>query len=281
MPPPDHAFQIMLRPTQESRPAPASAPQEPSPREILNPHGAAPMLVICDHASRAIPRRYANLGLDQALLERHIAWDVGAREVSARLAATLDAPLVAAGFSRLLIDPNRQPGHPTSIPAVSEDIIIPGNQDLGADEARRRANAFFWPYHDAIRDMLARFEARGISPVIISVHSFTPIFHGVERPWHIGILWHEDGRIAVPLIRRLRQLSGLLVGDNEPYHGGNPAGYSIQVHAEAPGHPHVLIELRQDLLGDDAGAEWWAETLAGLLGQTVRELEANKREEPS
>ncbi|NIR31587.1 MAG: hypothetical protein GWN84_20205 [Gammaproteobacteria bacterium] len=240
-------------------------PEDPAPYRLLNPGGSAPYLVICDHASRLIPRLLDNLGLDAVTLRQHIAWDIGTADVAERVAERLDAPLVASGYSRLVIDQNRYPSDPTSIPAISDGVVIPGNRDVTAEEARRRAEEFFWPYHNAIETETERLRTRGVTPVIISVHSFTPSFQGFERPWHIGILSHRDRRVADPLLERLRAQPELCVGDNQPYSARNPAGYSMEAHAEAPGYPHALIEIRQDLIDTKRTALGWADLLAELL----------------
>ncbi len=241
------------------------APDEAPPFEIVNPDGSAPVLLICDHASRAIPRALDNLGLDEAALRRHIAWDIGAAEVARALAVRFDAPLILAGYSRLVIDLNRPLDDPTSIPVISEGTIVPGNRDLDPEEAARRADSLFRPYHAAIDDALGRFEAAGRTPALLSIHSFTPVFKGVERPWHVAVLWDRDGRIAQPLMAALRSDPELLVGDNEPYSARDPAGFTIESHAEPRGLPHVLVEIRQDLIDTHHGAAAWAERLGDAL----------------
>jgi predicted N-formylglutamate amidohydrolase len=244
-------------------------PEDPLSYRRINPGGAAPCLIICDHASRAIPHTLANLGLEEEALRQHIAWDIGTADVSERLAERLDAPLVASGYSRLVIDANRYPGDPTSIPAISDGVVIPGNRDVTPEEAALRAEQFFWPYHNAIEAELGRLRSREMVPAIISIHSFTPSFQGFQRPWHIGILSHHDRRMATPLLQRLRARPDLSVGDNQPYSARNPAGYSMAAHAEAAGYPHALIEIRQDLIDTAGQAVHWADLIAGLLGEIL------------
>lgn len=239
-------------------------PGEPAPFRVLNPHGRARLLVVCDHASNRIPAALENLGLDELALGRHIACDIGAGGVAEQLALHLDAPAVLAGYSRLVIDCNRGLDDPTSILAVSDGEFIPGNHGLGAGDKEERARQFFHPYHDAIRRRLESFERRGIVPAFVAVHSFTPVFQQVQRPWQFGILWDKDPRIPVPLITALRAL-GLAVGDNEPYSGRAPADHTIDHHAEGGGLPHVSIEIRQDLIDHPEGVERWSRVLGEVL----------------
>jgi len=232
---------------------------------VFNPMGRSSVLVVCDHASRRIPATLDNLGLDELALGRHIASDIGAAEVAEHLARLLDAPAVLAGYSRLVVDCNRQLDDPTSILAVSDGEFIPGNHGLTDEQKDQRIRQFFDPYHDAIRRRIGSFERRGVVPAFIAVHSFTPIFQETRRPWQIGILWDTDPRIPVPLMRGLGE-RGVVVGDNEPYSGRAPSDYTIDHHAEITGLPHASIEVRQDLVETPDGALEWAETLAAVLG---------------
>lgn len=240
--------------------------------ELLNPEGHTPMLLVCDHASHYIPPRYADLGLAPELLAgNHIASDIGAAAVTRRLAERFDCPAVLAGFSRLLIDPNRQPGDPTSIPPVSDGIDIPGNREIDDIEADLRLETFFWPYHHAITHALAQLWRHGPAPALISIHSFTPVFSGLHRPWQIGVMWNHDPRVARPLIRWLNERHPeLCVGDNEPY-SGRDTGFTVDHHAGAAGLPHVAVEIRQDLITDSAGQADWA----ALLGEALEAVLSN------
>ncbi len=241
-------------------------PDDPPPFELVNAGGRAPAVLHCDHASSAVPAALGNLGLDEPLLKRHIGWDIGAADVTRRLAALIDAPAILSGYSRLVIDCNRPPGSPSSIAAMSDGIAVPGNREVGADAARARADACFWPYHGAISETIAGVDERhGRSPAVIAVHSFAPVLDGVERPWHVGILWHRDGRIAKPLIAALAADPEIVVGDNQPYSGRAPIPFSIPTHAEARGLPHVTVEIRHDLIDTHHGAETWADRLAAAL----------------
>lgn len=239
--------------------------EDAAPYEVVNPDSDVPVLFLCDHASRTIPAGLDDLGLDETLLCRHIAWDIGAADLARLLAERFEATLVTAGFSRLVIDPNRGLDDPTSIPIISDGVIVPGNREVGAAEAALRARDCFAPYHAAIDRTIDAFLGRGITPAVISMHSFTPVFKGTERPWHFGVLWNKDGRIAQPLMDILAADPAVVVGDNEPYSGRGHYGYSVETHAEARGLPHVLLETRQDLVDTHHGAAAWAERLGDAL----------------
>ncbi|HEY4343839.1 MAG TPA: N-formylglutamate amidohydrolase [Parvibaculum sp.] len=237
------------------------------PFELINPEGDPRFLVICDHASNALPPGYGSLGLDAGEFARHIAYDIGAGDVSRRLAAKLDCPAVLARFSRLLIDLNRGADDPTLVMKLSDGAIIPANRDVDpfqdAAEFERRLCEFYEPYHAAVAAALARAQADGTAPAIFSIHSFTPVWRGVPRPWHTGILWDRDDRLPAPLIDGLRAEAGLVVGDNEPY-SGELKGDCLYRHGTQNGLPHALVEIRQDLVADARGQEEWAERLARL-----------------
>jgi len=240
---------------------------DPPPLTRIGPNPARPHFVLCcDHASNAVPAHMERLGLAQAELDRHIGWDIGAATVTHALSARLGAPAYLSGYSRLLIDCNRPPGSPTAMPAVSDGTVVPANRAITPEEAVARTDAFFRPYHDAIAACLDAALAAGAVPVVVAVHSFTPVFGGVSRPWQIGLLYEHDDRLVRPLKAALRALRpGLVVGDNEPYAIVGPSDYSIPVHGQGRGLPHIEIELRQDLIGTRAGAEAWAATLATAL----------------
>ena len=241
-------------------------PGDPPPFEVVNPAGKARLVLFSDHAGRAIPQRLGTLGLQQAELDQHIGWDIGIAKLARKLAAALDAPAVIGGYSRLVIDCNRRLDDPTSIAQESDRIAVPGNRGLTEADRKARQDAIFRPYHTAIADVIARKRREeGPEPAILSLHSFTPRMNGFARPWHIGILWNRDPRLPVPLMARLMQEPGLVVGDNEPYSGKDEHGYSVIAHAEKQSLPHGLIEMRQDLIGDDAGVAQWSEILIRVL----------------
>ena len=258
-------------------------PDEPAPAELVNSVGATPALLICDHASNHIPAALAGLGLDETQLARHIAFDIGAAEVTRHLADRLDAPAVLSGFSRLVVDPNRTLDAPSLIPEVSDGVPIPGNRDLLPAARQARIESLHAAYHqevDNALDRLARSETlqrSGGAPVMVSIHSFTPVMQGVERPWQVGILWNRDPRMPLPLMARLRAL-GLEVGDNLPYSGRDTHGYSLHRHAEPRGLANALIEIRQDLIDTHRGAAEWAALLSGALSDLLADPTLYRRQ---
>lgn len=245
-------------------------PGDPPPFELHNEGGGRRCLLICDHASPAIPAALGDLGLDAGQRRRHIAWDIGIAEVTRRLARLLDAPAVLSGYSRLVIDCNRQLDDPTSIAQESDDVPVPGNRGLDAGARAARAAACFWPYHQAITAQIGRMREAGRPPALISLHSFTPVMKGFERPWHIGVLWNRDGRLAKPILEALGRDPAICVGDNKPYDGRAGRGYGVTMHGEREGLPHVLLELRQDLIDTHQGAEAWADRLAHLFEDMLK-----------
>jgi predicted N-formylglutamate amidohydrolase len=240
---------------------PLLGPDDPPAYEIVNPRGTANVVFLCDHASNCVPLALDNLGLSEEQLRDHIAWDIGAAEVTRRLAAHFDAPAVLAGYSRLVIDCNRQLDDLESILPVSDGDLIPGNQNLSEADAAARAEACFWPYHQAAAAVIEGVEARGVVPPVVMMHSFTPSMGHAPRPWHIGVLWDRDDRISGPLMHRLHDRGDLCVGDNEPYTAASPHGYSMPVHAAQHGRANVQIELRQDLVADEAGIAKWTDIM--------------------
>ncbi len=250
------------------------APDEPPAFEVVEATASSPFLIICDHAGKRLPRVLGNLGLAEAELGRHIAWDLGAERVARHLAYALGAFAVFQTYSRLVIDCNRQPGVSSSIPIVSESTEIPGNELLPVAAAARRARDVFTPYHARIVRELTRRSAAGLATVLVSMHSFTPIYKGVPRPWHVGILYNRDARLAHALLSLLRSDPTLVVGDNEPYSVSDESDYGIPVYGEQRGIPHVELEIRQDLLLEDAGQLAWARRLAELLPDACTQFNA-------
>ena len=247
---------------------------DPPPYARIGPEGDDPAFVlVCDHASNAVPAHMDRLGLDQSELDRHIGWDIGAAMVTRSLSARLGAPAFLSGYSRLVVDCNRPLGSPTAMPPVSDGTVVPANQAISEAEATARTDALFWPYHDAIAACLDRTIGAGAVPMLIAVHSFTPVFQGFVRPWEIGLLYEHDDRLVQPLKDALDAVRpGLTVGDNEPYAIIGPSDYSIPVHGQGRGLPHIEFEVRQDLIGTREGAEEWAETLAAVLRRMREEL---------
>jgi predicted N-formylglutamate amidohydrolase len=247
---------------------------EPAPVTVYNVDGISPFLLVADHAGRAIPRALDRLGVPETELTRHIAWDIGIAGVGRMLADTLGAMLIQQNYSRLVIDCNRPPGAPSSIPEVSELTKIPGNVRVSDANKAVRAGAIFWPYHERIETELERRRQASNPTALIALHSFTPVFKGVTRPWHCGLLHHRDPRLAKHLIALLGKEDGLIVGDNEPYFVSDSTDYTIPAHGERHGLPHALIEIRQDLIADESGQRDWAERLARLLPIAYGEMSA-------
>lgn len=237
---------------------------EPPAFEIVNAKGSSQYVLTCEHASNYIPARYRNLGLPEAELQRHIAYDIGAAGMSRLLSKALDAPLVLSGYSRLLIDCNRPLHSPTLMPAVSETTDIPGNRNLSAAEIEERATAFYWPYQNAVASLLDERTARGQNTILLAMHSFTPVFKGVRRPWHGGILFRKSERLGEILVQRLNAPSRP-VEANQPYQISDDGDYTIPVHGEARGLEAVLFEVRQDLIAAPEGQKAWASLIAQAL----------------
>jgi len=257
--------------------APASllAPDEPRPVTVINEGGRSPFVIVGDHAGKYLPRRLQMLGLQEAECERHIAWDIGAGAVCGLIGDALGAVVIRQNYSRLAIDCNRTPGSETSIVELSELTTVPGNIGLSKDQIEARVREIFQPYHDRIAAELDRRRQAGRAAVLIAVHSFTPVFKAAARPWHVSVLYNRDPRLANILMDLLRCEQGLVVGDNEPYSVSDASDYTIPIHGERRHLPHVLIEIRQDLVADEAGQRRWAGLLARLLPQAYQRLSVN------
>lgn len=225
------------------------------------------LIFLCDHAANALPAGYGMLGLPRQLLATHIAYDIGAAPVVRSLAGRFAAPAILGRWSRLLIDLNRGEDDPTLVMKLSDGSVIAGNRDAGPEEIARRIALFHAPYHGAVAAEIARSQGH---PVLVSVHSFTPVWRGCQRPWDVGVLWHRDGRLARPLMAQLAA-AGFMVGDNEPYAGGLE-GDTLDRHGLANGLPHVLIEIRQDLIAAEADAETFAGRLAPILSAALADM---------
>lgn len=252
-------------------PAPLLGPDDPAPVETLRPEGASSVVLACEHAGRAIPRRLRSAMPGPDDMDRHIAWDVGARAVALALSEGLDAPLAAQRYSRLVIDCNRPREAPDLCPPVSDGTTVGLNTELSEEDRRERWEAIHQPYHRAVADLLDAREGRPI--LLATVHSFTPVLAGFARPWHIGLLARRDDRLASLLYRSLERLTpGSVVAFNQPYTIGDESDYTIPVHGEARGLPHVLIEIRNDLIADAEGAVHWAAILETALGEAAQVL---------
>lgn len=250
---------------------PLLGPDEPSPVRVHNAGGAAPFLLVADHAGNRVPRALGDLGLSEQERGRHIGWDIGIAGVGHVLADALDAVFIQQVYSRLVIDCNRPLAAPSSIPEISERTGIPGNRDLSPSDRDARAREIFWPYHHCIAAELDRRLAAGQPTALVALHSFTPVFKDVARPWQAGMLYNRDPRLARQMLALLRG-EGLSVGDNEPYFVSDSGDYTIPVHGERRELPHVLIEIRQDLIAEPKGQHDWAALFARLLPQAYRAI---------
>jgi predicted N-formylglutamate amidohydrolase len=227
--------------------------------------GSSDFLIVADHASARIPLRLANLGLPDSELKRHIAWDIGALSVAQRVAQALDAPLVAQNYSRLVIDCNRDPNVPTSIPCISELREIPGNIGLSAAQIAARRTEIFDPYHRRISELLDHRQAIGRRVILVAQHTMTDVYKGDRRKMHAAVLYNRDRRFAGVMLQLLRRERHLIIADNEPYYVSDETDYTIPHHAEARSLLHVEIEIRQDLVDDEAGQAEWAARIARVL----------------
>ena len=227
------------------------------------------LVLVCDHATNIVPPGIAPLGIPEADMARHIAWDVGAAGVTRGLAGTLGAKAVLSRFSRLVIDPNRGEDDPTLVMKLYDGTIIEGNRSVDAAEVERRLETLYRPYHAQVE---AALDAAGPDPVLVSMHSYTPQLRGKSvRPWHIGLLWDRDDRLVVPLLDLLREEPDLFVGDNEPY-SGQLAGDCMWMHGTQRGIPHVLVEIRNDLIEDAAGQAHWVELMTPILRAAIARM---------
>jgi predicted N-formylglutamate amidohydrolase len=249
----------------------ASGAAEPVAR-VENPNGRSPILLICEHASNHLPARYGTLGLNADQLESHIAWDPGALGVAQVLSRLLDAPLIHASVSRLVLDLNRDPSAPDSIWTLSERTAIPGNLDLAAEERAWRVREVYEAFHDAVDDFANVRKATGQLAAVVSIHSFTPIYRDVPRPWQIGLIFNEDERFARSVEAGLKADSSLNVGMNEPYSPADRVFHTLERHAERRGLAPLMIEIRNDLIRTEDGQAAWANRLAPLLREGARRL---------
>ncbi len=253
-------------------PASLLAPDEPRPVVVERAESASPLVLVADHAGRRLPRSTGTLGLAAEDLERHIAYDIGILPVAREVARALDAPLVAQTYSRLVIDCNRPTHAASSIPEVSETTAIPGNRDLPPAAREARIDALFRPYHAAIGALLDARARRGQTTALIAMHSFTPVYMGAGRPWQLGLLYNRDARLGRRVLELLAHDGALMVGDNLPYRVDDQTDYTLPVHGEQRGLPHLGFEIRQDLIAEAAGQQHWIERIERLLRQLLPDL---------
>jgi predicted N-formylglutamate amidohydrolase len=246
------------------------APDEPPALVTLRPGGQSPFLLVSDHAGRRIPKKLGDLGVSEGELRRHIAFDVGIEPVVRFMADELDATAILQPYSRLVIDCNRPFHAESSIAKISENTPVPGNVKLSPDEIAARQREIFAPYHDAIGKELDRRRHDHRPAFLVAMHSFTPVYKGVSRPWHAGVLYNRDSRFAAFILRLLREQDELTVGDNEPYTVSDDTDYTIPVHGEQRGLPHAAIEIRHDLIETEKDQLFWAQHMCRILVQAKR-----------
>lgn len=240
---------------------------------VTEEKSATNIFLIADHASRDIPEEYNLLGIeDPALLRRHVAWDIGIEDVTKRMSEKLGATAIYSTFSRLLIDANRYPDDPASTPEVSDGVHVPANVGLDDKERKKRVQTYFEPYHGKISEIITEKQKLHETLLVFSMHSFTPVMNDYERPWHVGVLWDRDERLAVPMLDILGKNPTLVVGDNEPYSAREPFGYTMNEHGTKLDIPHVVVEIRQDLIDTHHGAEQWANLMADVVRQIQKQL---------
>ncbi|RAZ92008.1 N-formylglutamate amidohydrolase [Mesorhizobium hawassense] len=260
---------------EKARPA-SLAPSETV--RVSNPGGSSPFVFTCDHASNFLPAEFGTLGLPAEDLSRHIAWDPGALPVASRMAEALDAPLVETRVSRLVIDCNRPLDAPDLVPPVSEATVIPGNAGLSEKQRAARVDLSWRPFHDTIARIIDGRLARGQETRLVSVHSFTPVYKGKSRPWHIGIIHDDDRRLAAPLISALQRLAGVTVGVNEPYSPADRVYFTLERHARSRGLACAMIEIRNDEIAGETGQRKWADMLTGIFSNLEPEEARGSRQ---
>ena len=235
---------------------------EEAPALLVNGGGRTPYVLVCEHASNRLPQSLGTLGLPASELQRHIAWDIGAEKVARLLARLIDAPLVLQRYSRLAFDCNRPPDSADAMPEISETTHIPGNRNLSSDDKLTRTRAIYRPFHATITDLLDRRAAEGMKSMVVTIHSFTPVYKGRRRAVELGILHDRDTGLADKLITSFPTVDARL---NEPYGPGDGVLHTLNLHAAPRGLRHVMIEIRNDFLLDERGPVEWAERLSAAL----------------
>ncbi|MEL7535566.1 MAG: N-formylglutamate amidohydrolase [Pseudomonadota bacterium] len=253
------------------QPKPLLKAGEPIPHTKLDGDAPWPCLLVSDHASARIPAELGDLGLGREALASHLACDLGSGALTKELAAAMNLPAVLCNYSRLVVDCNRSLDDPTAFLTFSDGTRITGNCDLSHADRKRRADAIYWPYHEAVAAALRELETAGQRAILISIHSFTPVLDGIHRPWDAGLLWDKDERLAQALLDGLSLYPELRVGDNVPYSGRSSADFTVDYHGEAADRAHVALEIRQDHLATATGISAWAERLARVLAKALDE----------
>ena len=237
----------------------------PAPVTVLNEHGASDLALICEHASNFVPSSYDGLGLSHHQLRQHIAYDLGAAELTVALSTRLDAPAFLGNYSRLLVDLNRPPGVPSSMPVISERTDIPGNENLQQDEIDRRLERIFYPFHQRISDFLIKRRNAKRRTVLVSIHSFSPVYAGEWRPFHVGVLFERSAELALSVLRALRRTPNIVAEANVPYHIQVDGDYTVPVHGTRTNTPILLIEVRNDGLATQADVDAWSTRIAAAF----------------
>ena len=240
-------------------------PDEPLIYSLENEQVSAPVVISCDHASNRIPKAFQQLGLADEHLQQHIAYDIGALQVANALAKFFNFPLISSNYSRLLVDLNRHPHDPSAIPEVSDEIVIPGNSGLTEEQRQNRLSDYFYPYHNRHSELVDNASDDYKNPFVLAIHSFTPEMQSIARPWHYGVLWGHSQNLSSKFVKRLQQLPGRFIGENQPYHALEPRGYSQDVHGADRDVDVILLEIRQDLIHTPAGQESIAEELCQAI----------------
>jgi predicted N-formylglutamate amidohydrolase len=244
-------------------------PDEGEPAIVVNEKGPSPVVLICEHAGKVLPKSLGSLGLPPEDLVRHIAWDIGAEAVARGLSQALDAPLVLQRYSRLVYDCNRPPESPDAMPMVSETTRIPGNEHLSSEARFQRIRSIYRPFHDRVVRLLDERAAEGLASLFITIHSFTPVYKGVKRLLDLGVLYDRDTRLADKLMLSFARMKDISVKRNEPYGPEDGVCHTLNLHAAVRGMPYAMLEIRNDLISHAVGQAQWVERLAGILDQIV------------
>ena len=252
------------------------AADDPPPYRVRRAEGTSPYVLVCEHAGNRIPKGMANLGLGAGDLSRHIAWDIGAEAVARRVSEFLDATLVSQPYSRLVVDCNRWANDPEIVPMKSDGTAITGNVGLSAGDVVKRIDAIHGPFHECLDGELERRKQSGRQKALVTIHSFTPEISGVKRPWHAGVINNRENRLAESLIDLFAREDGLVVGDNEPFSMSDNNVYTVPSHGEGRGIPTVELEIRQDLIDDEKGQDYWARLLGRVLKQALETLDMRR-----
>ena len=237
--------------------------------EIINPGERDGLIILCEHASNHIPDRYDGLGMSAAQQQDHIAWDIGAAEVTRKMAALMGVSAVVANVSRLVIDCNREPDRPCLIPETSDGVHISGNAGLDLSERQARIAAYYTPFHRAAESLIDAHLQAGVRPIVVGMHSFTPHMDGHQRPWHAGFMWNRDPRLAEAMMGLMERETDLCIGNNKPY-SGRDLYYTMQRHGADRGLAQTTIEVRHDMLLTDAQTSEWAALLADCLDECMQ-----------